>query len=133
MTLPVRPAAMRAAEREGMVEGRAFPAVRAVAVLAGGREARRTVVGLRAVVVVLVAGEAVRRRAREAPADVAALALQALVRAGEREPREVVIDGRPRPLRGGVAVLAGGREAGRAVVGVRGAVEVVLVAGDALP
>ena len=51
----------------------------------------------------------------------------------EREPRQVVIDGRARPLLGGVAVLAGGGESRGTVVRVRGAIVVVLVAGHALP
>jgi len=127
------PAMSPGADREGMVEGRPLPLIRPVAVLAGGREPRRAVVRVRsAVVVVLVAGEAFGRRPREAPVDVASGALHAGVCAGEREPRQVVVDGGARPLVGGVAVLARRREPGRAMVRVRGAVEVVLMAGRAL-
>ena len=92
---------------------------RAVARFARGREAGGGVVGVRRPLVVRsVAADAVARRAGEDVGAVARRARLLRVRADEREAAPVV-EGRlvPGGLRGRVAHLAVGREAGRGVVG----------------
>ncbi len=129
---------MRPGERElglgAVVERRAVPVRRVVAVLAGHREPGRVVGRVRGPVVVgLVAGRALRAQPLVHPAAVAALALLGDVRPGQRElGLAVVIENRPVPGRRVVAVLTGHREPGRAVNRLGRPVVVGLVAGRAL-
>ena len=105
-----------------------------MALLAGRREVRLHVIRIRgAVEVGLVAADASRIRGREVVVviDVALRTLQRRVRAGERESRRRVIEGRSRPRRRVMALLTGLREARRHVVGIRRAVEIFQVAADA--
>ena len=99
--------------------------------LAGGLEAAGHVVRIVGVLEVrLVAGVAAGRRAGVA----GAVALEAAgrgVRAGQREVRGVVVEGRGLPGLGVVAEHALGVEAGGRVIRVRGAVVVALMAADA--
>ena len=115
-----------------VIEGRARPVGRAVAHLAGLREVRRHVVGVRrALVVRQVAADTGRRRAREDPVRVAVGALPRRdgVGSGERPP--AVVEGRTRPAGRRVAGLAGLRELRRDVVRRGRAVVVGKVAADA--
>src|SRR5262245_63106411 len=80
-----------------------------------------------------MAGDALAGRAGEAPAGVAGAAVGARVRPAQREARERVVERRRLPGAVGVAGLALGRERARPVVGIARAVEVLAVAGDALP
>ena len=88
---------------------------------------------VRVVVVVQVTGNASGIGASQAvvAVHVTLLALHGGVEAGEREAGRGVIEGSAAPIRRGVAVLATGRESGRHVRRIRGAVEVGLVATDA--
>ena len=101
-----------------MVEHRAQPARRAVAGLARGREARRSVIGIcRAVVVSLVATDA--RRIRNV-----VVVIDVTLRAGyrrsmetcQRPARRGVVELAVRPQNGVVAGLAGRRESDRNVI-----------------
>lgn len=78
--------------------------------------------------VCLVAGVAIRGGAREDIVDVAFDAIDGGVRAGKRERSAVVVEGGSSPSRGGVACLAGCREARGRVRGVSGSGPVGLVA-----
>jgi len=106
---------VRAGEREArarVVEVRAIPVRRVVALLARRRDIGRLVRrSIRALVILLVAGDAGRRgeaiRARRAERRVVALgALQTDMRAGQREAGAVVVEGRRVPGRRRVALLA---------------------------
>ncbi len=120
---PVQPEA-----RQVVIKGRRLPGRFAVAALAGVGEAG--VAGIsRPVVVPLVAGEAIRRRPRVA-AGVAVLAGRRAVRPVEPKRRQVVVEVRRLPGRLPMAIAAGSRET--RVAGILGAVEVALVAREAI-
>ena len=127
---PVRVAMVHREER--VIAGRqgcGHPRGGGVAGGAGGGPARCRVIGIRGPGEVrLVAGVAIGRRSREDVIDVAKIAGHRGVRAGQRERRVVVIEGCARPVRGGVAGVAGGGEARRRVIGIGGAVPIRLVA-----
>jgi hypothetical protein len=79
--------------KPGMVECRARPGGRRVASLARSRKPRRQVIRIRrALIVRLVAGVAIRGRARVFAPNVATGARNIHVRAGEREARLGVIE-----------------------------------------
>ena len=92
---------VRTGQREGslvVVEDCARPGRGVVANLARGWEVRRLVIGIGGPVVILgVAGEAIRRRARKDIVDVAGGAGHGFVRTGQREYGLVVIEGSARP------------------------------------
>ena len=117
-----------------VIEGGGTPGAGGVAGHAGRGESGRDVVrSLRGLVRGLVAGEAVRGRARVLAAHVALGAIHALVGAREGESGLAMVgEGRGPP---GVDVVAGvalGGESGRDVVGVLDRLVVGLVAGDAV-
>ena len=123
--------AMRAAQLEAgrvVIEGRRLPRGRAVATLAGVREAGMTRIA-RPVVVRLVTGEAVGRGSGIA-VGVAGGAGGGAVGSGELEAGGVVVEGGRLPGGQAVAVLAAGGKT--AVPRVAGAVVVALVAGEAV-
>jgi hypothetical protein len=128
---------VRAGQREAggrVIEGRARPGRRVMALLAGLREARRHVIRVGgALEIGQVAADARRIRGGQVVVviDVAMGALQGRVRAGQREAGGRVIEGRARPGRRVMALLAGLREARRHVIRVGGALEIGQVAADA--
>ena len=96
------------------------PCSRRVARGAGGWPSRRRVVRIRGSGVVLgVAGVAIRRGSCKHVVDVAQGASHSGMRARQRERRVVVIEGRAKPVGGGVTRVARGREAGRLVIRIR--------------
>ena len=117
----------------GMVEGRAAPCRSEVAGLAFVRETRRGMVRLGGRGEVRgVAPETIRRRSRESAADVALIAADVRVRAGQRESRHLaVFEPSVLPLVHRVAGFALRREAPLNVVRLANAREVPLMAGDA--
>ncbi len=78
-----------------------------------------------------MAAVAVGRQGRVVVVRVARRASHGDVRAGQRERRRVVIEGRPGPIRSAMASLARGWEAGRSMRRIGGSVEIRLVAADA--
>ena len=117
-----------------MVKARARPRSRAMALLAGLRESTRDVVGIRRPLEVFqVATHASRVRAREVVVivDVALHALHRCMRTRQRESGSRVVEGRARPRRGAMALLAGLGESSRDVVWIGGSLEVRQVAADA--
>jgi len=117
-----------------VIERRARPGSVVVALQAVGGEPCLNVIGIRRTVVVrLMASDARGVGAGQIviPVHVALLALQRRVRAREREAGGRVVKRGVAPRSRRVALLAGGREAGLHVIGIRRAVEVGLMAGDA--
>lgn len=109
-----------------MVEGGARPRSRVVAQRAGSGESRCQVVGIGgALIILLVAGVAVRRRVRVLAIDVAAGAGHSGVRAGQREAGGVVIEAGRNPRCRVVAHLALLREPGGRVVRIVGVLEIL--------
>jgi len=129
---------MRSVQSEagaGVVEGRAGPVRRAVALLARSWETRLHVVGIRRAVEIglmaLNATSGIGQVICPARAERGVVALGALkgdVRSVQSEAGAGVVEGRARPCRGRVALLARGRETRLHVVGIRRAVEIGLVA-----
>jgi len=131
---------MRPGQRESrrvVIEGRTLPGGRAVALLAGLRKSGLHVIRIgRAFEIGQVAlhtspaGETVG--ATRAEGRVMALrALQRSMRAGQGKSGRRVIEGRPVPVRGAVALFAGLREPGLHVIGIGRALEIGHVALDA--
>ncbi len=97
--------------KPGVIEGRALPRRRAVAGIAGGREAGSRMVWIRgALVILLVAAVAGSRQGRVVVIHVAARAGRSNVSAGEREGRVVVIERGGNPGTRVVANIARSRE-----------------------
>ena len=95
------------------------PGCRGVAGNTGGRPTRGRVIRVRRSGVIRgMAGVAIGRRTGKYIIDVAQVAGNRRVGAGQRERRVVVVEGRSRPVRCGMAGIACGREAGRCVVGI---------------
>jgi len=118
-----------------MIEGSAAPTRGGVALLASCREICLYMVRTgRAVEIRLMAGHArcgggqVICSTRTERGVVALGALQRGMRSVQSEACARVVEGRARPVRGAVALLARGRETRLHVVGIRGAVEIGLVA-----
>ena len=110
------------------------PGAGAVALVAGLREVRRDVIGIRRSLIVLqVAGRAGRAVEVVVVINVAvgAGARRDRVQAGERETGAVVIERGIKPGAGGVALVAGLREVRRDVIGIRRSLIVLQVAGRA--
>ena len=82
----------------------------------------------RAIEIRRVAGVTIRRRVRELPIDVAQIARNVHVRAGQRERRRIVIERSGNPCRSRVAQLALLRKTGLRVIWIRRAVEVLSMA-----
>jgi hypothetical protein len=128
---------VRSDQREAggvVVECRVQPGAGAVALLAGLREIRRHVIGIRrALKVIQVAGHARRAGQVVVVIDVAigALARRHRVQSRQRKPGAVVIEGCVQPGAGAVALLAGLREIRRDVIRIRRALEILQVAGHA--
>lgn len=115
-----------------MIERRAGPARRRMARIAGGWEPGRNMVwAVSAVVVRLVATVTGRRGEIVISSHVTRRTSSRRVHTGQRPAGLAVIEGCARPVGGRVASVAGGREPGRCVGRVIGAVVVVLVAIDA--
>ena len=119
----------------GVVKGRIGPEHGVVAGFARGREARSNVIHRRSRVVVI---GLMARHARGAGQVVVVVdvAIRTLprrggVRPGQREPRAVVVERRVQPGRGAVAGIASLGEVCRHVIGVRRALVVLQVTGDA--
>jgi len=113
----------------GVVESGPRPRSCVVAQRAGGGEGCRHVVGIGgALVILLVAGIAGRRRSCELIINVATGAGHGGVRAGQGEAGQVVIKAGRHPRRGGMAHLALLREAGGRVIGIVGVLEILEVA-----
>ena len=117
-----------------MVEIRAHPRRRVVALCAGLREAGLDVVRLGcALEIFQVTADASRVRTGQTVVivDMALYALDAGMRPRQRETSSRVIEGRARPRRRVVALRAGLREAGLHVVRLRRTLEILQVAADA--
>ena len=115
-----------------MIESGPQPARRRMAALAGGREAGRNVIRIGdGHIDSLMARVAIERRARKPPADVTIRANHPGVRAGEREPRQAVVERGRGPRRGGMADFARRRKARRLVIRVRRVVILGDMAGHA--
>src|SRR5215475_9637184 len=111
-----------------MVEGRVVPRRRAMALLAGLREATRYVVRIgRALKILQVAAHASRVRTGQVVVivHVALRTLHRRVRPGQREARGRMVEGRVVPRRRVMALLADLGEARLYVVGLGGALEVL--------
>ena len=114
-----------------VIKRRVQPTRRAVALLAGLREARTDVIGVRGPLEILqVAADTSCIRAGQivVAIHVALGALHAAVRAGQREAGGRVIKIRARPCRRVVALLAGLRKTGLHVVGLRRSLEILQMA-----
>ncbi len=126
---------VRAGQSEGgevVIELGPLPAVGAVAELTLERKSGRRVVGVASVVVVTaMAGRAVGGRVGEA-VRMAVVAFEREVGAGESEGSSIVVESGGVPAVDAVALLAGGREACHRMIGIRGALVVVEVAGNAV-
>lgn len=117
---------------EVVIEVRGIPGCRVVALRAIRGEARRGVIGIiGAGEIRLVAAEAIHWRALETAAGVAAYACQRLMRPGEGETRNGVVELRDLPLQDAMALLAVGREARGPVVN-DGRLVIALMTAEAL-
>jgi len=117
----------------GVIEGGSVPIGRGVALGAEQREPGRDVIRIvRALIVVQVTGGTGGAQRRVLAARMALLAGDGGVRAGQRESGRVVIERGRRPIRSGVAELAGLRKTGRGVIRAGGGLEIFQVAGDAI-
>src|SRR5215472_13580029 len=117
-----------------MVEGCVRPGCSVMTRTAGLGEVRRDMVGSGGALVILeVTGYAGRAVQAVVVVDVAisAGAWRHGVHSGQREPGAVVVEGRIHPVRGVVTLIAGLREVGRHVVGIRRPLIVLEVARDA--
>ena len=114
---------------QGMVEIRRLPGRRGVTSLASPREVSGDVVRIcRALKIFQMTAHAVCWGALELPADVAGIAIQRRVRAGQSKPGELqMIECRPKPAVEGVALLAGGWEPGGNMIWPGGALVVLCV------
>ena len=118
----------------GVVKRRVHPVSRVVTGIAGLREIRRHVVGIGSALIILeVAAHAGGAVQAVVVVDVAISAgpWRHGVHSGQREPGAVVVEGRIHPVRGVVTLIAGLREVGRHVVGIRRPLIVLEVASDA--
>lgn len=112
-----------------MIEGGTTPVNRAVAERAVGWKTRRRMVWVRSPVIVLhVAVRACPTRQTVVAANVTLDARSRQVGASQRESGDRVVPGAASPRRGVVALLAGLRETGLHVIGIRGALEILEVA-----
>lgn len=118
----------------GVIEDAALPLQRGVAILTGsGKPGSRVVGCLRIMEFVQVACGAFLAETRIALVQVALLAHDRRVLAGERKPRpRVVIELRTLPLHGGVAERAVAREARFDVVRIGSLLHIIAVAGEAV-
>ena len=117
-----------------VVEGRARPVCRAVALIAGLREVGRHVVRIgRALVILQMAGHAGCAVQAVVIVDVAIGAgpRRNCVHAGQRESSRAVVESRARPVRSAVALIAGLWKARRDVVRIRRALVILQMAGHA--
>lgn len=116
-----------------VVKGRGHPGVERVAGGAIMREIQGHMIRIRRPLKIeLMAGKAVRGRARETVVEVALIALCRSVRAGQGKTRAVMIERRRLPDAGGMARRAILREIPRHVVGIGGALIVRLMARKAI-
>ena len=108
----------------GVIEHRSRPGIRVVALRTRLRKAELRVIGIGGRVEIFqMAGDAVRRRPLEMAAGVTGGAIQASMRSGQGESAKLrmIETGALPGVHGGVALVAGGGETGRLVVGRLGA------------
>ncbi len=116
-----------------VIERRRHPRIYRMASGAIMREIQRHVIGIRGPLEIrLMAGEAIRRRAGKAIVHVTLRASRRRVRAEQRKTRFIVIESRGLPRARRVTARAGLRKIRRDVIRIRRALEIALMAGEAV-